>query len=650
MPTIRIHSFIASMLLLLSPLAAASGVAVSEVVSLKEDTISLELQVLAAGRDRASGAPRRVDIYLAVDDPTFQIVSATAAVNGTNAAAEHQYTVSEARVMALDHGLHRILRADLPAGSYRLDAQFAGHTFFGGDSRMPQRGQLSSQIHVSDSDIQVVVPIRRTGSRAPAPPSRAADARLPGTRFLLSQHRYYEALLELAEAGAYPMPAQGGHEDQGWLLAEAFIGFNMLDRANLVLRNLDPDARPQTWRRLHVFLADNLVQRQDWMGALRALDATRAQVDLSSDEEWHELRIQALLGLGRFAEVAEHVDGVEQPTPFMRLNRGIALLSAGQTARGEAELETLVSRPLRGLDGNAAVILRDRARLKLANHYLQARRDVEARRILANVGEGRPYSSVARLTRGWAEYAPADVDGRSRAVVNRAVQRALREWEPLLQGALTDLAVQEVMLAIPFAYERLGDDAQAAAHYHKATTALEATLAAMEQSREVIRSGKMVEAILRADADLEGGLSWELNNLPDVEELDWLLGFFAGHGFQEPFKSLRDLRLLQQRSLDQMRELTQGFSTEDRQRLAQLTRSLRTPGARAPQTRFGDGPYAHLIPRVEVMRMRTFDLANRQADHIETLTLAELDRLIQATERRLVESRLALSRIFDRME
>jgi len=103
--------------------------------------------------------------------------------------------------------------------------------------------------------------------------------------------------------------------------------------------------------------------------------------------------------------------------------------------------------------------LRDKANLALGYALLQDGQPLAAKPPLQRVRLEGPFSNKALLGVGWAD-----------AEMNN-YQRALVPWMELRSRDLLDSAVQESMLAIPFAMAQLDSISQAADHYLNAIEA-----------------------------------------------------------------------------------------------------------------------------------------------------------------------------------
>jgi len=109
---------------------------------------------------------------------------------------------------------------------------------------------------------------------------------------------------------------------------------------------------------------------------------------------------------------------------------------------------------------------------------------------------------------------------------------------------MADTAVQESLLAVPFALGKLGAYRQSLARYERALDAYTREIARLDEAIAAIRRGALVENILRDNPGEESGWFWRVRQLPDTPEGRYLTELLASHDFQEGLKNYRDLLFL----------------------------------------------------------------------------------------------------------
>ena len=148
-----------------------------------------------------------------------------------------------------------------------------------------------------------------------------------------------------------------------------------------------------------------------------------------------------------------------------------------------------------------------------------------------------PFSNKALLGVGWAD---AEMDN---------FQRALVPWMELRGRDLLDSAVQESMLAIPYAMAKLDSISQAADHYLNAIEAFYEETNRLDRTIATYESGVMFRPVSDDDPLGSTGWYWQLEELPEGPEARYLFHLLAKHEFQEGLKNYRDLDYLH-RNLD----------------------------------------------------------------------------------------------------
>ena len=125
----------------------------------------------------------------------------------------------------------------------------------------------------------------------------------------------------------------------------------------------------------------------------------------------------------------------------------------GSEKEGLAVLDKL---GLQELSGNGLLALKDKTNLKLAYHYLDRKDAKKAKIYFQRVRIDGPFSNRALLGAGWV------------AVAEGRFDRALVTWSILHKRAETNYSVQEVLMAMPYAYGKLNAHGNAANLYSHA--------------------------------------------------------------------------------------------------------------------------------------------------------------------------------------
>jgi hypothetical protein len=246
------------------------------------------------------------------------------------------------------------------------------------------------------------------------------------------------------------------------------------------------------------------------------------------------LRSQILIDSGdydRAIALLENWKGKTEWASYAKFNIGVALVRSGRVAEAQEILGDL-GRIDPFNDELSAV--RDKANLALGYALLQDDQPYAAKAPLQRVRLEGPFSNKALLGVGWAD---AELDNYRRALV---------PWMELRSRDLLDPAVQESMLAIPYAMAKLDSVSQAADHYLNAIEAFYEETNRLDRTIAHIESGEIFDQFIADDPLDSTGWYWRLEQLPEGPEARYLFHLLATHEFQEGLKNYRDLSYLHQ--------------------------------------------------------------------------------------------------------
>jgi hypothetical protein len=336
----------------------------------------------------------------------------------------------------------------------------------------------------------------------------------------------------------------------------------------VLAQSVEPELHDRAW----FFLAKIWYQRGYLPEAEAALGRITGELPKELEPERHMLAAQVLMAQGRFADALTALETWKKPgdawVGYAKYNIGVSLVRLGQIEEGARVLDE-VGRLEPENPGLAA--LRDKANVALGYAWLQASRPVEAKPSLQRVRLEGPFSNKALLGVGWSDAETSNY------------REALGPWLALRDRDLLDSAVQESLLAVPYAFAQLGADKQAADHYSDAIEAFNGEIARLTSSIEAIEQGELITELLEQHADApadSSGWYWRLENVPDTIESRYLYELMASNNFQEGLKNYRDLLYLN-RNLERWTESLTAFDdildTRQRayeQRLPKIDESL----------------------------------------------------------------------------
>jgi hypothetical protein len=386
-------------------------------------------------------------------------------------------------------------------------------------------------------------------------PARAGDVASAGpvralyygeTLFQFYQDKHFDALTHLLVAR--DVGRVENHEAESeLLLGGLYLHYGQHIRAEEIFdRLLTQEVAPAVRDRAWFYLGKVRYQRSLHDEALAAFARISGALPESLAAELPMLKAQSLMALGRFDAAAAVLDGWKGPDgwlPYARYNLGVAFVRLRRFDDGTRQLD----RVGRSSPGSAELLdLRDKANLALGYAYLQQSLDGQARVALERVRLSSPFANKALLGVGWADAARHDFRG------------ALTPWLELKDRDLLDSAVQESLLAIPYAYAQLEAHGSAAAGYQSALVSFDAEIGRLDDAISGAENGGFIGGLLKADDPDIGRWYWELNKLPDSSEARYLYHVIADHRFQEGLRNVRDLAALSTH-LEEWREKLAAF-------------------------------------------------------------------------------------------
>lgn len=368
---------------------------------------------------------------------------------------------------------------------------------------------------------------------AAAIPAAVSDLVYREVLFHYYQNQPFTALSHLMMA--QQRDALGNNQAQAELLQGGLkLAYGMHQEASelfqrLLVEPISAEARDRAWYQL-----GRLLYRRGLLDqAYTALDK------VGRDTEWGRqaslLQAQVLIRQDHPVEATRLLASWGGPAalePYARYNLAMAQLLSGNARTGLKTLDGL-GQQAAGSDETRA--LRDRANLTLGLQRLASGQPQQAREALDRISLNGPLASRALLAAGLAD-SRLDNDND-----------ALLPWTELGARDPGDPAVQEGLLALPYAYTRLGDRPQAAQHYQLAIAAYQQARNALAAATREVEAGRLPA---HANA-LSGRQAATDKPLTDAQAAAdhtnrQLLELMAAQPFQEGLRNLRELDALQQ--------------------------------------------------------------------------------------------------------
>jgi hypothetical protein len=270
-------------------------------------------------------------------------------------------------------------------------------------------------------------------------------------------------------------------------------------------------------------------QKDQLEEALHALDRIHGRIPEALRHEVEFLRANVYLASGRPADATSVLEGLQGAAGlkgFAEYNLGIALL---QEQRGPDAVEQLDKAGKIDANAEAAKAIRDKSNLVLGDLLFESKNFARAQLSFDRVRLEGPFSNHALLRSGWAAMSSENYD------------RAIVPWSVLVDRDVTDGAVQEALLALPYAYSKLNINGRAALMYGRALETFSKERERVDASIESIRAGKFLKALVREEIHQDKDWVIRLRTLPETPETYYLAALMASHDFQTALQNYLDL-------------------------------------------------------------------------------------------------------------
>ncbi len=359
------------------------------------------------------------------------------------------------------------------------------------------------------------------------------------------QDNYFDALTELM-LGEQKQDMPNHAEFARLLRGGISLSYGMNTQARSIFEELlaqhpKADVRDRAW----FYLGKSDYARGDNEGAQNALNRGGSELSFKLAQERDYLRANIALRNGDLAGAQSILEKLAPPEkhwlggvdadelnpwlPYLLFNRGVLQSQRGDSAAASASFEQLAALPLRANEHKA---LRDRAFTAQGYTYLSAQQPQAALAAFRQVRLNSVFADKALLGYGWAA---SQLDDYA---------LALQPWQELNQRSLLSPAVQESLLAVPYAYEKLGAHAQALEQYERAEQLFVQEVARIDEATGTLKNASLLSLWLDPAAR-EAWLSRHAE-LPIAPQLPYLEHLLALDTIQEVLRDMRDLGALEQ--------------------------------------------------------------------------------------------------------
>jgi len=311
------------------------------------------------------------------------------------------------------------------------------------------------------------------------------------------------------------------------------LNYRMHRKAGRAIKEVIGGNVPEPARNEAIFrLARIYFQKGQFNEAQEAVDHIKGAIPEKIKNDLAFLKAEILMANGRFADSARIFSDTEDAPGllgFCTYNLGIALLRDGKEAEGLRSLDR--AGQIKSSD-ILQLAIRDKSNLVLGEKLLSEKKFAAAKDALDRVRLNGPFSNRALLGSGWADFSLGNY------------QSALVPWTILSGRSATNASVEEAMLAVPYAYIKLGVYSKAAVLYSQALETFGRETLKLSASITSIREGKFLQALLWEELKQDPDWVVKLRELPEAPETYYLLDLLASQDFQESLKNYLDLEEL----------------------------------------------------------------------------------------------------------
>jgi len=365
-------------------------------------------------------------------------------------------------------------------------------------------------------------------------PTSVKDLQYGEMLFYYFQQDYFNSIVHLGIAQQQDKLPNHGNEAE-LMMGGLLLSYGMRNSARDIFQDLldnknnDLSVHNRAW----LYLAKISYQRADLAGAMDAIQHVQGKMTPSTRTATANLHSLLLLQQGRNKEAIELLENTRSGnywTSYLKYNLGIARMRSGDHANAAHDFDSITSNNARSAENK---LLRDKANLALGYSYLQSGETVKSRQALEQVRLEGALSNKALLGAGWAS---ADADDYHRALV---------PWTELSSRDTADPAVQESLLAVPYALSKMQLYGRAVQRYKQSIDALTEEKRKLDKSIVAIRDGQLLRHLQENDTGSGDGWLQRLNLQTDSPALRYQLSLMASHNFQEAVKNYRDLAFLE---------------------------------------------------------------------------------------------------------
>ncbi len=314
-----------------------------------------------------------------------------------------------------------------------------------------------------------------------------------------------------------------------------YLNLGMLSKAQNIFNRLltKDDLKNELLAKLEFYLAKLHYKQRDFADAQRRLKNVYQVLEVGLKDESLIMLSNISLYQNDLNAARDWLSQISEDSELLaysRYNLGILWLTAGDVNNALPYLSKVYTthEPT-----DVQRTLQDKAKVALGFHYLKAKDYLTARQYFLGVRLDSSYTNKALLGMGWTY------------VENGDYTKALSHWLELRSRDIRDIAVQEGLLAIPYAYQKLNAMKPALENYLSASEQFQQQIELIDQIEQQVSEGNLVEnlvlKLIRAKELGAGDGSIQDSKLfGDVYDY-YLYELLAQNSFNEGFRNYQKL-------------------------------------------------------------------------------------------------------------
>jgi Tfp pilus assembly protein PilF len=349
------------------------------------------------------------------------------------------------------------------------------------------------------------------------------------------QAHYFAAITKILVAQERGLLKRDSEHTQ-IVLGALYVSYGMLDKGEAIFHqllgtNISPTGGDEAWYQL----ARIHYKRGDTAKALALLTQ---QIQAPLDERATEhvlLQVLCHIRLGETDQaktLLPHLKDQESLSVFVRFNMGSAFAQLGEVEQAEGYFRSVSELNAKN---EFDWVLKDQASVALGVHYLQQENWTQAQQILERVRLYGPLANRGLLALGWTYYNSPEPAS------------ALSPWLELSERDLTDPAVQEALLNVPYVYEQQGGLKEALKRYREAYTEYGNQKRILEKAKQDILQAnwiKQISPVEQYDTQSVMGAIPAFQLPVEDKASPYLYQYFASNEFQRIYQDYRELQRL----------------------------------------------------------------------------------------------------------